>query len=153
MKAAQVKVAKLALVSTVAALALGSLPAAAVEWSAVATTETQTVLVDRDSVHASNGDVRAWVIHSYNQTESLGDMYPHRSKVLLYSFACDKRALGYIQWSMQSGQFGGGQTVWADRVNYVTHYPASDDVADNALVDKVCGQYARMTGTTFAAAR
>ena len=153
MNAAQVKVAKLVLVSTVAALALDSLPAAAVEWSAVANTETQTVLVDRDSVHAFHGDVRAWVIHSYSKTESLGDMYPHRSKVLLYSFACDKRELGYIQWSMQSGQFGGGQTVWADRVEHVSHYPAAKDVADNALVDSVCRQYARMTGTSFAAAR
>lgn len=153
MKAAQLNVAKLAVVSTVAALTLGSLPAAAVEWSAVANTDSQTVLVDRDSVHAFDGDVRAWVIHSYNQTESLGDMFPHRSKVMLYSFACDKRALGYIQWSMQSGQFGGGQTVWADRVGYVTHYEAGNDVADNALVDSVCAQYARMTGTHFVAAR
>ena len=55
--------------------------------------------------------------------------------------------------SVSGSASGGGQTVWADRVNHVTHYPASDDVADNALVDKVCGQYARMTGTTFAAAR
>jgi hypothetical protein len=153
MKAAQVKVAKLALVSTVTALALSSLPATAVEWSSVANTETQTVLVDRDSVHAFNGDVRAWVIHSYNRTETLGDMYPHQSKVLLYSFACDRRELGYIQWSMQSGQFGGGQTVWADRVEHVSHYPAANDVADNALVDSVCQQYARMTGAHYAAAR
>lgn len=153
MKATPVKVAKLALVSTVAALALGSLPAAAVEWSEVANTRTQTVLVDRDSVHAFNGDVRAWVIHSYNKTETVGDMYPHRSKVLLYSFACDKRELGYIQWSMQSGQLGTGRTVWADRVEHVSHYPAAGDVADNALVESVCQQYASMTGAHYAAAR
>lgn len=148
MKATRINV--LTLVSTLAVL--GSLPAAAVEWSAVANTETQTVLVDRDSVHAHNGDVRAWVIHSYNQTESLGDMYPHRSKVMLYSFACTQRQLGYIQWSMQSGQFGGGQTIWADRVNYVTHYEAGNDVADNALVDQVCQQYARINSATVVAA-
>lgn len=153
MKAAQIQTTRLAVVSTVVALAMNSLPAAAVEWSAVANTETQTVLVDRDSVHAYDGDVRAWVIHSYNQTESLGDMFPHRSKVMLYSFACQKRTLGYMQWSMQSGQFGGGQTVWADRTSYVTQYEAGDDVADNALMDSVCAQYARMTGTTYAAAR
>jgi hypothetical protein len=153
MKAAQSRITSLVLVSAIVALAMSSLPAAAVEWSAVANTETQTVLVDRDSVHAFDGDVRAWVIHSHNQTESLGDMYAHRSKVMLYSFACDKPTLGYMQWSMQSGQFGGGQTVWADRTSYVTHYEAGDDVADNALVDSVCAQYARMTGTTYAAAR
>ena len=49
MKAAQINFAKLALDSTVATLILSSLPAKAVEWSAVANTETQAALVDRDS--------------------------------------------------------------------------------------------------------
>lgn len=144
---------RLAAIAFVAALGAAAQTAAAVEWSAVANTDVQTVLVDRDSVHAYNGDVRAWVVHSYNQTESLGDMFPHRSKVILYSFACDKREMGYIQWSMQSGQFGGGQTVWADRANQVTLFGAGTDAADNALVDGVCQQYARMNSPTYAANR
>ncbi len=115
MKSAKLDMCKLVLGSTFAALALASLPAAAVDWNAVASTNSQTVLLDRDSVHAYDGDVHPWVVHGYHQVESLGDMYQHRSKVMLYSFACAKRELGYIQWSMQSGEFGSGQTVWADR--------------------------------------
>lgn len=137
-----------------AAIAAASLPAIAVDWNTVASTESQTVLVDRDSVHAFNGDVRAWVVHSYSQTESLGDMFPHRSKVMLYSFECAKRELGYLQWSMQSGEFGGGQTVWADRVGHVAYYPAQGDVADSALVESVCSIHAqKYSGAKLAAVR
>ena len=54
---------------------------------------------------------------------------------------------------MQSGQFGGGQTVWADRAQLVTLYAAGTDAADNALVDGVCQQYARMNSAAYAAIR
>lgn len=139
MKSTANRASKLTLV---AILAVASLPAFAVDWHTVATTSSQTVLVDHDSVHVFHGDVRAWVMHSYTQTESLGDMYPHRSKVMVYSVECGQRELGYLQWSMQSGEFGGGRTVWADRASYVDHYPAKSDVVDNALVDSVCALYA-----------
>ena len=137
-----------------AVIAAASLPALAVDWNTVASTDSQTVLVDRDSVHSFNGDVRAWVVHSYSHTESLGDMFPHRSKVMLYSFDCGKRELGYMQWSMQSGEFGGGQTVWADRVNHVAYYPAQGDLADMALVESACAIYAqKQSGARLAAVR
>jgi hypothetical protein len=127
-----------------AALAVASLPALAVDWDRVAATASQTVLIDRDSVHAFNGDVRARVMHSYSQTQTLGDIFPHRSNVILYSVDCGKRELGYLQWSMQSQELGAGRTVWADSVNVngVSYYRAGTDVVDNALVDSVCSLYA-----------
>jgi hypothetical protein len=140
-------------IAAAALIAVASAPALAVDWNTVANTETQTVLVDRDSVHSYDGDVRAWVVHSFNHTESLGDMYPHRSRVMLYSVHCGKREIGYLQWSMQSGEFGGGQTVWADRVSHVAYYPTDADTADNALVDSVCAVYAQRIGNKTAAAR
>jgi hypothetical protein len=125
-----------------AVLTVASLPALAVDWHRVATTDSQTVLVDRDSVHAFNGDVRGRAMHSYSQTQSLGDMYPHRSNVILYSVDCGNRELGCMQWSMQSHELGAGRTVWADSVNAVSYYAADTDVVDNALVDSVCSSYA-----------
>ncbi len=138
MKSPANQTSKLALA---AALAVVSLPALAVEWRRVATTDSEKVLIDLDSVHAFEGDVRARVMHSYDQTETLGDMYAHRSKVVLYSVQCGKRELGYMQWSMQTHQFGAGRTVWADGVTQVTYYRAGSDSVDNAIVNSVCSAY------------
>lgn len=125
-----------------AILTIAHLPALAVDWHRVATTGSQTVLVDRDSVHVFQGDVRARVLHSYSETQTLGDRFPHRSNVILYSVDCGERELGYMQWSMQTQEFGAGRTVWADSVNEVSYYAATTDVVDNAVVDSVCSLHA-----------
>lgn len=115
-------------------------PAVAADWSMVSPGQEETVMVDRASIHQDGPVTKAWVMHSYSEVKTIGDTaFPHRSRVVLYEFQCNLNQLGFAQWSMKSGELGGGATVWADHVNGVSFYQAALDPVSTKLVTAVCG--------------
>lgn len=112
----------------------------ATDWSMVSPGKDETVMVDRASIHQDGPVTKAWVMHSYSEVKTIGDTaFPHKSRVVLYEFQCAEEKLGLAQWSMKAGEFGGGNTVWADHVNGVSFYQAALDPVSAKLVTAVCG--------------
>jgi hypothetical protein len=112
----------------------------AADWSIVSPGKDETVLIDRASIHQDGPVTKAWVMHSYSDVRTIGDTaFPHKSRVVLYEFQCAVDKLGFSQWSMSSGELGGGETVWADHVNGVSFYQAAFDPVSVKLVNAVCG--------------
>lgn len=120
-------------------LTLASGPVHAADWEVLEALPEHAMLVDKDSIHR-DGDVwKAWVVESYGQTMYLGEpVFPHRSRVILYQFDCAAGQLGYAAWSFQSGQLGGGRTIWADAASGVTYFPPDRGSSEEALLIRVC---------------
>jgi hypothetical protein len=98
------------------------------------------VYVDRESIRHEGGLTRAVVLHNYSTVRTIGDTaFPHKSKVIEYSFRCDESSLGYSSWKMRSGEFGTGRTVWARQAESVTYFLAGNDPIYARLLNEVCG--------------
>lgn len=121
-----------------AMLAFAFALAHAAEWSVVAAAQGEAVYVDRSSIHQFGSLKKAWVLHSYASTQTLGDAFAHKSKVILYAFRCEAREAGYSQWSFQSGELGGGNTVWASNVSDISFLAENSDSVIARVVAEVC---------------
>lgn len=120
------------------AIAAGA--AAAADWEVLNAGPEEAMLLDKSSIHHDGTVWKAWAVQSYKQTEYLGEpVYPHRSRVTLYEVDCKTAQLGYAAWSFQSGELGGGTTVWADTARGVTYFPPDADSSEAALLARVCG--------------
>jgi hypothetical protein len=129
----------IAILSTI--LATGAGAVAAADWELLAVAPEEAMLIDRDSIH-SDGDLwKAWAVKSYKETTYLAhSLVPHRSRVLLYEMDCRRGELGYAAWSFQSGELGGGVTVWADRAQGKVAFFAPDENSPEAtLLAHICG--------------
>lgn len=131
-----------------AVFALSGVPGHAAEWEVLQASAEETMLMDKDSIHR-DGDVwKAWAVESYKDTRYLGQpVYPHRSRVTLYEIDCDTGQLGYAAWSFQSGELGGGSTVWADKANEVAYFPPDKGSPEEALLKRVCRTAIARTAT------
>jgi len=120
------------------AIAAGA--AAAADWEVLNAEPEEAMLLDKNSIHHDGPVWKAWAVQSYKHTEYLGEpVYPHRSRVTLYEIDCKTGQLGYAAWSFQSGELGGGTTVWADTARGVTYFPPDADSSEAALLTRVCG--------------
>lgn len=120
------------------AVAAGAAPAA--DWEVLNAVPEETMLLDKNSIHQDGSTWKAWAVQSYKQTEYLGEpVYPHRSRVTLYEIDCKTGQLGYSAWSFQSGELGGGTTVWADTAKGVMYFPPDTGSSEAALLARVCG--------------
>ena len=121
------------------ALAFGASAANAADWQAVQFGAHESVYVDTDSIHADGALRKAWVLHNYSQTTTLGDSaFPHKSKLILYALRCEAGEAGYSQWSFHAGQLGSGHTVWADSAPSPSMQSAAFDPALEGILEKVC---------------
>jgi len=112
----------------------------AADWEVLNAVPEEAMLLDKNSIHHDGSVWKAWAVQSYKQTEYLGEpMYPHRSRVTLYEVDCKTGQLGYAAWSFQSGELGGGTTVWADTARGVMYFPPDADSSEAALLARVCG--------------
>ena len=120
------------------ALTLAVTVANAADWSVVTPARDEAVYFDRASVHQSGSVKEAWVLHSYHQTQTLGDAFAHKSKLILYAFRCDLRQAGYSQWTFKSGELGSGSTVWASHAAAISFFPADNDPAIAGVMARIC---------------
>jgi hypothetical protein len=112
-------IAKLLAYST---LVLSMSVIAAPDWPKVATVNMGTVFLDRASVTSAGEFVSVRILRNYDQLVTLGNdpvtnevWYPHRSVNLGYLANCETGKVALKSWQMYSGNFGSGETVWADR--------------------------------------
>jgi hypothetical protein len=95
---------------------------AAPDWTKVAEFGLGVAYLDRSSVAVKGNDVSVRVLRNYDQLVTLGTdpetkeaWYPHRSVKLQYVANCESGKVALEGWQMFSGNFGDGDTVWADR--------------------------------------
>lgn len=95
---------------------------AAPDWTKVANVSMGTVFLDRGSVASAGEFVSVRILRNYDQLVTLGNdpvtnepWYPHRSVNLGYLANCETGKVALKSWHMYSGNFGRGETVWADR--------------------------------------
>jgi len=120
------------------AIAAGT--AAAADWEVLNAVPEEAMLLDKNSIHYDGSAWKAWAVQNYKETKYLGEpVYPHRSRVTLYEFDCKSGQLGYAAWSFQSGELGGGTTVWADTARGVAYFPPDAGSSEAALLTRVCG--------------
>ena len=125
------------LVATLMAVATGT--TGATEWELVTQNESETVYVDLDSIHQEGSLKKAWLLRNYSDLQTLGDAFPHKSKLILYAFRCDAGEAGYSQWSFQSGALGSGRTVWAGNTGDIPFISAAKDPTLGRALKEVCG--------------
>ena len=114
--------------------------ASAADWEVLGMQPEQTMLLDKNSIHHDGSVLKAWAVLSYKHTEYLGEpVYPHLSRVTLYEVDCKSGQLGYAAWSFQSGELGGGTTVWADAARDVMYFPPDADSLEVGLLTRICG--------------
>lgn len=120
--------------------AWGAGTSSAADWGVLNAVPEEAMLLDKNSIHHDGSVLKAWAVQSYKQTEYLGEpVYPHRSRVTLYEVDCKSGQLGYAAWSFQSGELGGGTTVWAGTARGVMYFPPDADSSEAALLTRVCG--------------
>ncbi|HZF22928.1 MAG TPA: surface-adhesin E family protein [Burkholderiales bacterium] len=121
-------------------LAVATGAANAADWEVLNAQPEEAMLLDENSIHHDGSVWKAWAVQSYKRTEYLGEpVYPHRSRVTLYEVDCKIGQLGYAAWSFQSGELGGGTTVWADTARGVMYFRPDADSSESALLERVCG--------------
>ena len=120
--------------------ACGTGTASAADWEVLNAVPEEAMLLDKNSIHLEGTAWKAWAMQGYKQTEYLGEpVYPHRSRATLYEIDCKTGQLGYAAWSFQSGELGGGTTVWADTARDLMYFPPDADSSEAALLTRVCG--------------
>jgi hypothetical protein len=133
-------VIKKIVVNSLLVFACGAGPSFAADWEVLNALPEEAMLLDKASIHHDGPVWKAWAVQSYKQTEYLGEpVYPHRSRVTLYEVDCKTGQLGYAAWSFQSGELGGGTTVWADTAKGVMYFPPDAGSSESALLARVCG--------------
>jgi len=144
-------VTKKIVVNFLMVFAFGAGTSCAADWELLNAVPGEAMLLDRNSIHRDGSVWKAWAVQSYKQTMFLGEpVYPHRSRVTLYAVDCRAGQLGYAAWSFQSGEFGGGTTVWADTARGVMYFPPDADSSEAALLTRVCGTALAHHGNRFA---
>jgi hypothetical protein len=150
----EVLVTKKIVVKFLVVFAFGAGASSAADWELLNAVPEEAMLLDKSSIHHDGSVWKAWAVQSYKQTEFLGEpVYPHRSRVTLYEVDCKAGQLGYAAWSFQSGEFGGGTTVWADTARGVMYFPPDVDSSEAALLTRVCGTALAHDSERFASDR
>ena len=118
---------------------------AAPEWVTVAASGEGTVLLDLASVTKAGELVNVRVLRNYEQLITLGNdpttnemMYPHRSVKLGYLANCESGKLSLESWQMFSGNFGNGETVWADKEHGAPAFMAPSSPEESSALNAAC---------------
>jgi hypothetical protein len=118
---------------------------AAPEWVTVVASGEGTVLLDLASVTKAGELVNVRVLRNYEQLITLGNdpttnemMYPHRSVKLGYLANCESGKLSLESWQMFSGNFGNGETVWADKEHGAPAFMAPSSPEESSALNAAC---------------
>lgn len=105
----------------------------AADWRTVSDSAEGQVFVDRSSLSTTAAGTEASVIVNYATEKTLGDWYPHRSRVLRYELLCATGEVRVEGWTFTSGELGSGKTVWTEAVSRVPVKPAAGTVESDVL--------------------
>lgn len=118
---------------------------AAPDWSKVSDFDSGVAYLDRASVATKGGDMSVRVLRNYEQLVTLGSdpetkeaWYPHRSVKLNYVANCDSGKVALEGWQMFSGNFGDGDTVWADRQFGVPTFVTPSSSEESSVLSAAC---------------
>lgn len=127
---------------------------AAAEWIAVADSGEGTVLLDLASVVKTGELLNIQVLRNYEQLITLGNdpttnemLYPHRSVKLGYLAHCESGKLSLASWQMFSGNFGNGETIWADKEQGAPAFMAPSNLEESSALNAACSSRVSAAGT------
>lgn len=125
---------------------------AAPEWITVADNQEATVLLDLASVNKVGDLVNVRVLRNYGQLITLGNdpttnemLYPHRSVKLGYLANCQSGKVSLESWQMFSGNFGNGETVWADKEHGAPAFMAPASTEESSALAAACSSRVSVT--------
>jgi hypothetical protein len=81
-----------------------------------------------------------WLLRSYDEQQSLGGLYPHRSTKLRYQVDCRTRAVALTDWEFREGSLGDGRVVWADTMGDTVFIQPVARSAEAQLVAATCAR-------------
>jgi hypothetical protein len=127
---------------------------AAPEWVTIADGGQGAVLLDMASVTKAGDLVNVRVLRNYEQLITLGNdpttnemLYPHRSVKLGYLANCESGQLSLASWQMFSGNFGNGETVWADKEQGAPAFMAPSSLEESSALNAACSSRVSAAGT------
>jgi len=111
----------------------------AANWEAVSLGDKESIFLDAQSVYRDKGTLKAAVLHNYSSINHLGDdVYPHKSRMVVYEIQCATGQLGYAQWSFHGADLATGRTVWTGAVSEVSYFRPDANSAEQKLLGRVC---------------
>jgi len=129
----------LAIVTFAAAIQIlpGQLHAAS--WEAVSLSDKESIFLDAQSVYQEGKILKAAVLHNFSKVNHLGDdIYPHKSRMVVYEIHCATGQLGYAQWSFHGADLATGKTVWTGAVSDVSYFRPDLSSGEQKLLGRVC---------------
>ena len=118
---------------------------AAPEWVTIADSGQGAVLLDMASVTKAGDLVNVRVLRNYEQLITLGNdpttnemLYPHRSVKLGYLANCESGQLSLASWQMFGGNFGNGETIWADKEQGAPAFMAPSSLEESSALNAAC---------------
>ena len=118
---------------------------AAPEWVTIADSGQDAVMLDMASVTKVGDLVNVRVLRNYEQLITLGNdpttnemLYPHRSVKLGYLANCESGQLSLASWQMFSGNFGNGETIWADKEQGAPAFMAPSSLEESSALNAAC---------------
>ena len=144
-------IAKLILATTLAV----SIPAfAAPEWVKLAYSSDSTSYLDVASFSNRGDFVHLQLLRNYEQLITLGNdpttnavLHPHRSVKLGYLANCESGKVSLSSWQMFSGNFGRGETVWADREQGAPAFIAPSTDQESSALSAACSSRVSAAGS------
>lgn len=111
----------------------------AASWEAVSFSGEEAVFLDVQSVHREGKSLKASVLHNFSALNHLGDdMYPHKSRVVVYEVQCTSGELGYSQWSFHGADLATGRTIWTGAVSDVSYFRPAPRSGERKLLQRLC---------------
>jgi len=111
----------------------------AANWEAVSLSEKESIFLDAQSVYREGKILKAAVLHNFSNINYLGDdIYPHKSRMVVYEIQCASGQLGYAQWSFHGADLATGKTVWTGAVSDVSYFRPDVSSAEQKLLGRVC---------------
>ncbi len=110
----------------------------AADWRTVAESADSQVFVDRASLTSTAEGTEASVLVTYASQQTLGDWFPHRSRVVRYELRCATGEVRLEGFTFAAGELGSGNTVWSEApLSRLPAKPAAGTV-ESAVLAAVC---------------
>ena len=115
------------------------------EWITIADSGEGAVLLDLASVAKTGNHLSVQILRNYERLITLGNdpttnemLHPHRSVTLGYLVNCESGKLSLASWQMFSGNFGNGETVWADKEQGAPAFMTPSSLEESSALNEAC---------------
>ena len=138
----------------VTTLAMSMTAFAAPEWIKLADSSDSTAYLDVTSFSNRGDFVHLQLLRNYEQLITLGNdpttnavLHPHRSVKLGYLANCESGKVSLSSWQMFSGNFGSGETVWADKEQGAPAFIAPSTDEESVALSAACSSKVSTAGS------